>query len=87
MEALITQLFVDNESIEPYVNNGQYDLVSPDGEVILPQVWENVIEPGWTITMQMWPVFGSSSQAAEAPRVTRPPTNLERVKKSSDWSK
>jgi hypothetical protein len=86
MEDLIIQLFMYNDSIEPYVSKGQYDLVGPEGEVILPQVWEKVIEPGWTITMQMWPVFGSSSQAAEAPRVPRPP-GLERAKNISDWGK
>ena len=86
MEDLITQLFAYNESLEPYVSKGQYDLVAPECEVILPQVWEKVIEPGWTITMQMWSVFGSSSQAAEAPRVPRPP-GLERANKSSDWGK
>lgn len=86
MEDLITQLFADNESIEPYVSKSQYDLVGPEGEVILPQDWEEVIEPGWTITMQIWPVFGSSSQAAEAPKVPRPP-GLERAKKSSDGGK
>lgn len=86
MENLVTQLFVDNESIDPHVSKGQYDLVGPEGEVILPQVWEEVIEPGWTITMQMWPVFGSSSQAAEAPRVPRPP-GLGGAKKISDGGK
>jgi len=32
-----------------------FDLIGPNGEIILPQVWEKVIEPDWQITMVMWP--------------------------------
>ena len=31
-------------------------MVGPQGDIILPQVWETVIEPDWTITMHMWPM-------------------------------
>ncbi|KAI7775495.1 hypothetical protein LA080_006738 [Diaporthe eres] len=30
--------------------------VCPDGEIILPVVWEKVIQPGWQINMVMWPM-------------------------------
>lgn len=30
--------------------------MGPNGDIILPQVWETVIEPDWTITMHMWPL-------------------------------
>jgi hypothetical protein len=30
--------------------------VGPDGEIILPQVWDIVIQPDWAITMHMWPM-------------------------------
>jgi hypothetical protein len=30
-------------------------LVSQSGEIILPMTWESLIEPGWTITMHLWP--------------------------------
>ena len=35
---------------------GHYDLIGPNNEIILPGVWETVIEPDWTITMHMWPM-------------------------------
>jgi hypothetical protein len=35
---------------------GHYDLIGPNGEIILPQVWETMIEPDWAVTMHMWPV-------------------------------
>ncbi|KAK2805521.1 hypothetical protein FQN50_006145 [Emmonsiellopsis sp. PD_5] len=56
MESLIRQAFVHVDVIGPHVNQGHYDLIS-NGQIILPQVWESIIEPGWSITMHMWPVM------------------------------
>lgn len=56
MEELIKQAFLHVDVIGPHVQEGHYDLIGPDGEVILPSVWERVIEPDWQITMQMWPM-------------------------------
>lgn len=56
MEELIKQAFVHVDGIGRQVQQGQYDLIGPDGEIILPAVWEKVVEPDWSITMQMWPM-------------------------------
>ncbi|KAI9704410.1 MAG: hypothetical protein M1836_007273 [Candelina mexicana] len=56
MDDLIKQAFVHVEVIGPHVIEGHYDLIGPNGEIILPQVWETMIEPDWLITMQMWPM-------------------------------
>lgn len=56
MEDLIRQAFLHVEVIGPHVAEGHYDLVGPNGEIILPRVWETVIEPDWVITMHMWPM-------------------------------
>lgn len=56
MEELIRQAFLHIEVIGPHVADGHYDLVGPNGDIILPQVWDTVIEPDWTITMHMWPI-------------------------------
>jgi len=56
MEDLIKQAFLHIDVIGPHVQEGHYDLIGPDGEVILPVVWERMIEPDWSITMQMWPM-------------------------------
>lgn len=56
MEDLIRQAFIHVDVIGPHVADGHYDLVGPNGDIILPQVWETVIEPDWTITMHMWPM-------------------------------
>jgi hypothetical protein len=56
MEELIKQAFLHVDVIGPHVHQGHYDLVGPDGEIILPQVWETMVQPDWAITMHMWPM-------------------------------
>jgi len=54
MEALIKQAFVNIEHIGPHVADGHYHLLGPNNEIILPQVWEVVVQPGWDIKMELW---------------------------------
>lgn len=55
MEDLIKQAFTHVEFVGPHVEAGHYDLIGPDGEIILPSVWEKTVHPGWQIKMAMWP--------------------------------
>ena len=52
------------EGLGPHVAEGHYDLLGPHGEIILPHVWETVIEPDWTITMHMWPMTEEKEEEA-----------------------
>lgn len=70
MEELIKQAFLHVDIIGPHVHQGHYDLVGPDGEIILPQVWETMIQPDWAITMHMWPM---PEPAKEEPAPMPPP--------------
>lgn len=72
MEELIKQAFLHIEVIGPHVAEGHYDLVGPSGEIILPQVWEEVIEPGWSITMHMWPIPDRDPPADTSPAAPEP---------------
>lgn len=45
-----------DDGIIPHVQKGPYDLTGPNGEIIHPFVWDEVIEPGWAITMTMRPL-------------------------------
>lgn len=56
MEELIKQAFLHVDVIGPHVQAGHYDLIGPNGEIVLPQVWDKVIEPDWAVTMHMWPM-------------------------------
>ncbi|KAK7421610.1 hypothetical protein QQX98_002077 [Neonectria punicea] len=42
--------------LEPHVIEEHFDLMGPDGDIILPIFWEDRIEPGMAITMAMWPM-------------------------------
>ncbi|TIA29987.1 hypothetical protein D6C78_09876 [Aureobasidium pullulans] len=55
-EGLIKQAFVHIENIGPHVADGHYHLLGPNNEIILPQVWEVVVQPGWDIKMELWPL-------------------------------
>lgn len=67
MEELIKQAFMHVEVIGPHVQQGHYDLVGPNGEIVLPQVWETMIEPDWAVTMHMWPMPEPKQQAGPPP--------------------
>ncbi|KAK3936798.1 hypothetical protein QBC46DRAFT_394230 [Diplogelasinospora grovesii] len=56
MEELITQAFLHVDVIGPHVREGHYDLMGPNGDIILPSIWERVIQPDWAVTMHMWPM-------------------------------
>lgn len=56
MEDLIKQAFAHVDVIGPHVQEGHYDLMGPDGEIILPIIWDKTIQPGWQVTMRMWPM-------------------------------
>jgi hypothetical protein len=56
MEELIRVAFSHVDGFAPYVAAGRYDLIGPYGKIILPEVWETLIQPDWLITMHMWPM-------------------------------
>lgn len=54
MEALIRQAFEHVDVIGPQVMQGTYDLISNE-EIVLPQIWEKVVDNLSLVQMQMWP--------------------------------
>ena len=53
---------------------GHFDLVGPEGEIILPRVWEDSVEPGWSITMHMWPMAEKKTENESKQPEDRPGT-------------
>ncbi|KYG42601.1 hypothetical protein M433DRAFT_34877, partial [Acidomyces richmondensis BFW] len=45
MESLIRQAFMHVDVIGDHVRAQHYDLTGPDGEIILPQVWDTMVQP------------------------------------------
>lgn len=56
MEELIKQCFLHVDVLGPHVNEGHYDLIGPDGTIIHPQFWEDLVRPNSSISMHMWPM-------------------------------
>lgn len=88
MEELIKQAFAHIEVIGPHVAEGHYDLIGPDSDIILPQVWETVVEPDWSITMHMWPIPEKPKEdpppPAPEPAPVKPPDPPAEPKKKAD---
>lgn len=51
--------------------DGHYDIIGPDGEIILPQIWERLVQPGWSVTMTMWPIDKLPNPPDNRPRNVR----------------
>jgi hypothetical protein len=65
MEELIQQACGHINGIGPHIEAGRYDLVAPDGSVILPSVWDLYVKPGWLVSMRMWPEFDEEKKKEE----------------------
>ena len=50
MEEFIRKISVGVDAVSQLVESGEYDLVK-DGHVIPPQMWEDMVYPGSSITM------------------------------------
>lgn len=87
MEDLIKQAFLHIEVIGPHVAEGHYDLVGPNGDIILPQVWETVVEPDWTITMHMWPIPEKPKGADPSSAADSPPAKSDAATAASEKKK
>ncbi|KAI2618551.1 hypothetical protein GGS26DRAFT_584906 [Hypomontagnella submonticulosa] len=78
IEELIKQAFLHVDVIGPHVQQGHYDLIGPSGEIILPQMWDKVVEPDWSVTMHMWPMDRKPQRANfPAPPPLPPPIESE----------
>jgi hypothetical protein len=55
MKGLIDQAFAHVENLAEWVANEHYDLLGPDGEIIMPEYWRETIQPDMQIHMMLWP--------------------------------
>ncbi|OJD33617.1 kinetoplast-associated protein kap [Diplodia corticola] len=73
MEDLVKQAFAFDVSACQYVYRGQYDLIGPDGAIILPILWATTVQPGWTVTMQISRLGLHTFDTSPSPRQRVPP--------------
>ncbi len=76
MEDLINQAFLNNNIIKSRIIEGHYDLLSPSGDTILPALWENLVEPGWEVTMKLRPIDGYQPISKESETQGLPTSDL-----------
>jgi len=55
-----------HKPLDPDIENGRYELVGVDDEIILPRDWEDMVEPGMIIKLRLIP------SPQEAPPETKP---------------
>ncbi|RSL82859.1 hypothetical protein CEP51_004873 [Fusarium floridanum] len=56
LKKLIDAAFVQVDVLGSHVEEGHFDLIGPDDIVMLPEIWDDLIQPGMNITMTMWPM-------------------------------
>ena len=54
MENLIRRSFSHIDSLNSQIFRGSYDVLSPTGEIVLPEIWDTVIKPGWVVELRLW---------------------------------
>jgi hypothetical protein len=67
MENLICQAFAHVSDLAEHVEQGHYDLLGPDGEIIMPEYWESSIEPDMSIRMMLWEIKKEEHMIEEIP--------------------
>ncbi|CAD0109596.1 unnamed protein product [Aureobasidium uvarum] len=45
-----------SDSIQSHIANGRYQILGPEGQIILPEFWELLVESEWHLSMQLLPV-------------------------------
>ncbi|KAH7274948.1 hypothetical protein B0J15DRAFT_473864 [Fusarium solani] len=79
MKRLINAVFANVDVLGPHVHEGCFDLIDSDGYILVPEIWDDLIQPGMNITMTMWPMDKIPPPGIPRPRPLRPtqPANLE----------
>lgn len=69
MESLIKRSFSHIEYLNTEVFKGSYDILSPTGEIILPEIWDSVVRPGWVVDLRFWEPFTAGETSQKEPDV------------------
>lgn len=56
MEEHLRQVFIISKTIGPQIAQSRFYILGPDGDIILPQFWDMLVEPDWNVTLDIWPI-------------------------------
>jgi hypothetical protein len=74
MSKLINQASEHIDALSPHVQSGHYDLIDPDGQIILPTLWDATVQPGCAVQQHLWPLPEGETEPKP------PPPNPKRKK-------
>ena len=78
LKVLISECY-RNEALDPRLENDEFDIIGPDGVIILPRIWPLIVQSGLEVTIRMWPSSSSIHPNVEArERHVRNQRNAER---------
>lgn len=87
MEGLIKRAFLDVEVLGPQVQRGEFNLIGPNGNLLIPRTWEKDIQPGFEVTMVLWPdndYMGGHSSGSNGIRGYVPSVSWDRSNMKAD---
>lgn len=67
MKALIDSAFLHVDGLGNQVNKAQYDLINEEGKIVLPEVYEQLVKPGSSLSQHMWPMLMPPGQYNRRP--------------------
>ncbi|KAI1155266.1 hypothetical protein F4825DRAFT_407951 [Nemania diffusa] len=67
IEALVKSSYGDNEEAKKEIDEGKYELYTGTGAKILPHLWNMLVEPGWSVNIQLESEKSDSDSDSEKP--------------------
>ena len=81
MERLIKAMHPLTSDFGLQAQQGQFHLIGPEGDVILPKDWESVVQPDCQVSMVVWPV---TEEAVLADAMQPPGARIDESAKDED---
>jgi hypothetical protein len=72
---LIAKAFPEVEILSISTPHSHFDLIGPDGTLILPETWHDLVQPGWSVSLQR------RSQPQNLDEQPRPPLSADRAER------
>lgn len=51
-----------DDRLRQAIEFGNYDLIAPNGLVIRERLWEQTVQPGWTVKLSLWPSTANENE-------------------------
>jgi hypothetical protein len=72
---LVAKAFPEVEILSISTPHSHFDLIGPDGTLILPETWHDLVQPGWSVSLQR------RSQPQNLDEQPQPPSSADRAER------